>query len=104
MEALRVYVADGWQVKNLPWVVGVRCMINEKSVSDVLNFLQVPRARRTRMVEDVTTECVKALYALHQIRYQAFRLFKYAQDKRRKLQGDHRRDCSGESKWRHQYR
>ena len=42
--------------------------------SEVLNFLQVPRARRTRIVEAVTTESVKALYSLHQIRYQAFRL------------------------------
>ena len=24
LEALRVYVADGWQEKFLPWVVGVR--------------------------------------------------------------------------------
>jgi hypothetical protein len=74
LEALRVYVADGWQVKILPWVVGVRGMIDEKSVSEVLNFLQVPRTRRTRIIEDVTTESVKALYSLHQIRYLAFRL------------------------------
>ena len=74
LEALRVYVANGWQVKILPWVVGVRGMIDEKSVSEVLNFLQVPRARRARIIEDVTTESVTATYSLHQIRYQAFRL------------------------------
>ena len=75
LEALpRVYVVNGWHVKILPWVVGVLGMINEKSVSEVLNFLQVPRARRTRIIEDVTTESVTALYSLHQIRYQAFRL------------------------------
>ena len=74
LEALRAYVADGWQVKILPWVVGVRGMINAKSGSEVLNFLEVPRARHPRIIEDVTTESVKALYSLHQIRYQAFRL------------------------------
>ena len=49
-------------------------MINEKSATEVLNFLQVPRHRQARIVEDVTIESVKALYSLHQIRYQAFRL------------------------------
>ncbi len=67
-------MADGWQVKILPWVVGVRGMIDANSVSEVLNFLEVPRDRLTRIVEDVTTESVKALYSLHQIRYHAFRL------------------------------
>jgi hypothetical protein len=74
VEALRAYVADGWQVKILPWVVGVRGMIDAKSGSEVLNFLEVPRARHPRIIEDVTTESVKALYSLHQIRYHAFRL------------------------------
>ena len=74
LEALRSYVAQGWQVTILPWVVGVRGMINEKSVTKVLNFLQVPRNRQARIVEDVAIESVKALYSLHQIRYQAFRL------------------------------
>ena len=74
LEALRSYVALGWQVTILPWVVGVRGMINEKSATEVLNFLQVPRHRQARIVEDVTIESVKALYSLHQIRYQAFRL------------------------------
>ena len=49
-------------------------MIDAKSVSEVLNFLEVPRARHPRIIEDVTTESVKALYSLHQIRYHAFRL------------------------------
>jgi ribonuclease HI len=74
LEALRSYVAQGWQVTILPWVVGVRGMINEKSVTNVLNFLQVPRNRQAKIVEDVAIESVKALYSLHQIRYQAFRL------------------------------
>ena len=74
LEALRSYVAQGWQVTILPWVVGVRGMINQKSVTKVLNFLQVPRNRQARIVEDVAIESVKALYSLHQIRYQAFRL------------------------------
>ena len=68
------YVAEGWQVQILPFVVGVLGMLDAKSVSEVLNFLQVRRDQRTRFVEDGTTESVKAFYSLHQIRYHAFRL------------------------------
>jgi len=74
LEALLSYAECGWQVKILPWVVGVRGMIDEKSVSEILNFLQLPRDRRARIIEDVAIESVKALYSLHQIRYQALRL------------------------------
>ena len=99
---LRAYVADGWQVKILPWVVGVRGMINAKLVSEVLNFLKVPPARHTRTIEDVTTESVKALYSLHQIRYHAFRLNLHKAIARtgKTRQVDDRRDGSGEPKWR----
>ena len=49
-------------------------MIDAKSVSEVLNFLEGPRARHPRIIEDVTSESVKALDSVHQIRYHAFRL------------------------------
>jgi hypothetical protein len=76
LEALLAYdeIGPGWQVKILPWVVGVRCMLDEKSVPEVMSFLQVPQDRRARISEDVMIKSVKALYSLHQIRYQAFRL------------------------------
>ena len=74
LEALQSYSDRGWQVQILPWVVGVRGMIDAKSVPEILNFLQVPRVRRARIIEDVAIESVKALYSLHQIRYQALRL------------------------------
>ncbi len=74
LEALLSYAEHGWQVKILPWVVGVRGMIDEKSVSEILNFLRVPRDRCARIIEDVAIKSVKALYSLHQIRYQALRL------------------------------
>jgi hypothetical protein len=56
-------------------------MIDEKSVSEILNFLQVPRDWRARIIEDVAIEPVKALYSLHQIRYQALRLNMHRQAK-----------------------
>ena len=74
LEALRSYLESGWHVLILPWVVGVRGMVDVKSVSKILDFLQVCPKRRTKIVEDVAIESVKALYSLHQIRYQAFNL------------------------------
>jgi hypothetical protein len=58
----------------LPWVVGVRGMVDAKSVLEILDFLRVSRQRRAKIVVAVTIESVKALYSLHQIRYQAFYL------------------------------
>ena len=40
-------MANGWQVKILPWVVGVHGMIDEKSVSEVLNFLGEQESLKT---------------------------------------------------------
>ena len=78
-------------------------MIDKKSVSEVLNFLQVPRTRRTRIIEDVTTESVKALYSLHQIRYLAFRLNMHKTSAGKGKMTYHKRDGSGESTWRLRY-
>ena len=74
LEALRSYLENGWQVQILPWVVGVRGKVDAKSVRDILNFLRVSRKHRAKIVEDVAIESVKALYSLHQIRYQALNL------------------------------
>ena len=77
LEALRSYIDRGWQMRILPWIVGVRGMIDAKSVSDILDFLQVARDRRVQIAEYVAIESVKALHSLHQVRYQALRLNVY---------------------------
>ena len=58
----------------LPWVVGVHGMVDEKSVSEILDFVQIAQDRRAKIAEDVAMESVKAHYSLHQIRCQALRL------------------------------
>jgi hypothetical protein len=74
LEALRSYSESGWQVLILPWVVGIRGMVDVKSVLEILDFLRVSTKRRAKIVEDVAIESVKALYSLHQIRYQALNI------------------------------
>jgi hypothetical protein len=74
LEALRSYLESGWQVLILPWVLGVRGMVDAKSVFEILDFLRVSKKRYAKIVEDVAIESVKALYSLHQIRYRAFNL------------------------------
>jgi hypothetical protein len=43
LAALRSYLEIGWQVLILPWVVGVRGMVDAKSVLEILAFLRVSR-------------------------------------------------------------
>jgi hypothetical protein len=61
LEALLSYVERGWQVQILPWVVGVSGMVDEKSVSEILEFLHVSRDWRAKIAEELATESVKAL-------------------------------------------
>jgi hypothetical protein len=72
--ALLSYLESGWQVLILPWVVGVRGMVDVNSVLEILAFLRFSTKQRAKIVEDVAIESVKALYSLHQIRYQALNL------------------------------
>jgi hypothetical protein len=73
LEALRSYLESGWYVLILPWVVGVRGMIDVKSVSKILDFLKSLRGCMQKSWK-IAIESVKALYSLHKISYQAFNL------------------------------
>jgi hypothetical protein len=63
--SLRSYLESEWQVLILPWVVGVRGMVDAKSVLEILDFIRVSRQKCAKIVEDETIESVKALYSLH---------------------------------------
>jgi hypothetical protein len=49
-------------------------MVDAKSVLEILDFLRVSRKQRAKIVPMEDVESVKALYSLHQIRYQALNL------------------------------
>jgi hypothetical protein len=61
LAALRSYLESGWRVLILPWVVGVRGMVDVKSVLEILDFFRVSSQLRAKIVEDVTIESVKDL-------------------------------------------
>ncbi len=69
----------GWQVRISSWVVGVRLggMIDENSVSEILDFLQVTQDWRAKIAEDMAIKSVKALHLLYQMCCQALRLNMY---------------------------
>ncbi len=69
LETLQSYIERGWKVHILLWIVGVSGMIDAKSVSEMLDFLQVAQNRRAKIAKDLAIESVKALHSLHQIRY-----------------------------------
>ncbi len=42
LEALQVYLIEGWQVEIFPWVVGVRCLLDSATIKCCLEFLELP--------------------------------------------------------------
>jgi hypothetical protein len=56
LTALQSYLESEWQVLTLPWVEGVRGLVDAKCWNqlDILDFLRVSRQRRAKIVEDVT--------------------------------------------------
>ena len=74
IEALKVYLEEGWQVEIFPWVVGIRGLLNSAAIKSCLEFLAVPRQRWERIIEDVAKESVKAFYSQHRVRCKALKL------------------------------
>jgi hypothetical protein len=74
LEALKVYLEEGWQVEIFPWVVGIRGLLNSAAIKSCLEFLAVPRQRWERIIEDVAKESVKAFYSQHRVRCKALKL------------------------------
>ena len=66
LEALNVYLDEGWQAEIFPWVVGIRGL-NSAMIKSCLEFLTVLRQRWERIIEDVAKESVKAFYSLHRV-------------------------------------
>ncbi len=45
LEALKVYLDEGWQVEIFPWVVSIRGLLNSAAIKSCLEFLAVPLQR-----------------------------------------------------------
>ncbi len=74
LEALQVYLDEVWQVEILPWVVGVRGLLDSDTIKSCLEFLEIPRQRWRRITEDASRESVKAFYSLHRVRCKVLKM------------------------------
>ncbi len=68
LEALQVYLDEGWQVEIFPWVVGVCGLLDSDAIKCCLEFLELPRKCWNLIIKDTARESVKAFYALHCVR------------------------------------
>ena len=67
--ALQVYSDAGWQIEILPWVVGIRGLIEQQDIYTATEFLDIPRATWSAAVECTVTASVESLAFMHRVRY-----------------------------------
>ena len=51
LHALQDYVTDGWKVAILPWVVGLRGLVKDQHLTEVLEFLEIPATAWASILE-----------------------------------------------------
>ena len=57
--ALHQYVTAGWQVEILPWVVGIRGLIEEKSIHAAVEYLDISRSEWAAAVACIVVASVR---------------------------------------------
>jgi len=68
LQALQEYTDNGWQIAIFPWVVGVRGLIIESHVKEVLGFLEIPSTAWKHIIEASVRTSVEGFAFLHQVR------------------------------------
>ena len=68
-EALRLYSTAGWQVKILPWVVGIRGLVIEDGIHSALEFIGLQRKDWAAAVTITVVASVESLAFMHRVRF-----------------------------------
>ena len=68
-KALRQYSTAGWQVKVLPWVVGIRGLVIEDGIHLALEFLAIQRKDWAAAVSRTVVASVESLAFMHRVRF-----------------------------------
>jgi len=69
LHALQDYVTDGWKVAILPWVVGVRGLVKDQHLTDVLEFLEIPTTAWASILEASVRTSVEGFAFLNRVRF-----------------------------------
>ena len=67
--ALKNYIASGWTIRIIQWVVGARGLSHEQSLHDALEFLDIPREQRSPIVWNTVHASVEALAFMCRLRF-----------------------------------
>ena len=69
VDALEPLTADGWKVEVLPWVAGVRGILDTQGIGKAARFLDIPQAHHTALLQKSALASVESLVFLHRVRY-----------------------------------
>ena len=58
----------GWRVQVLPWVVGVRGVLDATGIQQAMAFLELPALKRKEILRKSATASVEALVYMHRVR------------------------------------
>jgi ribonuclease HI len=58
----------GWRVQVLPWVVGVRGVLDAAGIQQAMAFLELPAPKRKEILRTSATASVEALVYMHRVR------------------------------------
>ena len=67
--ALQLYSDAGWQIEILPWVVGIRGLIQESELHNALKFLEIPKTAWPTAIERTVVASVESLAFMNRVRY-----------------------------------
>jgi hypothetical protein len=67
VDALGHYSDSGWSVKILPWVVGARGLVQERTMHHALEYLEVPKQSWRPIIEDTVLASISALTFMHRV-------------------------------------
>ena len=67
--ALHQYDTAGWQVKVLPWMVGIRGLIEKRSIHAAVEYLNISRNEWASAVARTVVASVESLAFMHRVRF-----------------------------------
>jgi hypothetical protein len=68
---LRLLRGAEWRVEVLPWVVGVRGVVDGRGISSAMKFLDIPTCQRGALVKTTVVASIHSLEYVHRVRISA---------------------------------
>jgi len=65
----QIYGRTEWRIEVLPWVVGVRGVVDAAGIHRAMAFLDIPQQRRSSFVRKTALASVQAFEFLHRVRH-----------------------------------